>query len=237
MQFIFDNIVASIVMGTLIFALAATQLRVQETGIAQVSSHAAKTKALTLGQWVDEDIIALGEDVPDNSARFDNPITDTLHVKKVGPSGTVVQDTVDYTVEWRFYSDMTTAAGVQLRRATRYWLTEVGSVEIDVGNETDTRRLFQLQRAVSPWGDPATTLALPPSAFTEDGRSAATLSVFHVQLLDGEGVPFAATNPLAPDQASYVSVDFAMVSEFELRREYLRELFWSTTLKVRPFWG
>lgn len=237
MIFIFDNIVASIVVATLFFALAATQLRVQETGIAQVSSHAAKTKALTLGQWVDEDIIALGEDVPDNSARFDNPITDTLHVKKIGPGGTVVRDTIDYTVEWRFYSDSTTAGGAQLRRATRYWLTEVGTVEIDVGDETDVRRLFQLQRAVSPWGDPTLTLSLPPSAFTQDGRSAATLSVFHIQLLDGEGVPFASTNPLAPEQASYVGVEFAMVSEFELRREYLRELFWSTTLKVRPFWG
>jgi len=236
MIFIFDNIVASIVVATLFFALAATQLRVQETGIAQVSSHAAKTKALTLGQWVDEDIISLGEDVPDNSARFDNPITDTLHVKKLGPDRTVVRDTIDYTVEWRFYSDSLTVLGPR-RRATRYWLTEVGTVEVEVGDETDTRRLFQLRRALSPWGDPATTLALPPSAFTEDGRSASTLSLFHVELLDGVGIPFASTDPVAPDQASYVSVEFAMVPEFELRRNYIRELFWSTTLKVRPFWG
>jgi hypothetical protein len=235
MIFIFDNIVASIVVATLFFALAATQLRVQETGIAQVSSHAAKTKALSLGQWIDEDIIDLGEDVPDNEARFDNPITDTLHVKKMGPNSTVVRDTIEYTTEWRFYSDTTISSGVQRRRATRYWLTEVGTVEIDVGNETDVRRLFQLRRAVTPWTPlPAT---FTPSDFTEDGRSASTLSLFHIQLLDGQGVPFAATNPLAPEQASYVSVDFAMVSEFELRREYLRELFWSTTLKVRPFWG
>lgn len=237
MIFIFDNIVASIVVATLFMALAATQLRVQETGMAQVSSHAAKTKALTLGQWLDEDIISLGEDVPDNSARFENPITDTLQVKKIGPDGTVVHDTVRYTTEWRFYSDTTIASGVQLRRATRYWLEEVGTVEIDVGNETDTRRLFQLRRALSPWGDPATTLGLSPSAFTEDGRSASTLSIFHIQLLDNDGDPFAATDPVAPDEAAYISVDFAMVSEFELRREYLRELFWSTTLKVRPFWG
>lgn len=237
MAFIFDNIIATIVMGTLIFALAATQLRVQETGIAQVSSHAAKTKALTLGQWLDEDIIALGEDVPDNSARFDNPVTDTLHVKKIGPSGTVVRDTVRYTTEWRFYSDSTTASGVQVRRATRYWLEEVGTVEINVGDETDTRRLFQLRRAVSPWGDQAATMTLAPTGFTEDGRSASTLSIFHIQLLDNEGDPFASTDPAAPDEAAYISVDFAMVSEFELRREYLRELFWSTTLKVRPFWG
>ena len=234
MIFIFDNIVALIIMGTLIFALAATQLRVQETGMAQVSSHAAKTKALTLGQWLDEDIISLGEDVPDNSARFDNPATGTFTIYRLNDEGNPEAKTVTYTTDWRFYSD-TTIGGSPYRRATRYWVTQVGTIEVEVGDTTYDRPLFQLRRATSSW------MSLPAlftaGDFTEDGRSASTLSLFRIQLLDNDGVAFAATDPLAPDQASYIRVDFSMVPEFELRREYLRELFWTTTLKVRPFWG
>lgn len=235
MIFIFDNIVASIVVATLFFALAATQLRVQETGIAQVSSHAAKTKALTLGQWLDEDIIDLGEEVPDNSARFDNPTTDTFTILRLNEEGVPEEETVTYTTEWRFYSDTTLSSTVQRRRATRYWLVPVDSIDVEVGDEEYTHPLFQLRRAVTPWTDIPAVFA--PSDFTEDGRSASALSLFRIQLIDGNGDPFAATDPVAPDQASFIRVEFSMVSEFELKREYLRELYWATTLKVRPFWG
>jgi hypothetical protein len=236
MIFIFDNMVASIIVATLFFALAATQLRVQETGIAQVSSHAAKTKALTLGQWLDEDIISLGEDIPDNSARFDEPSTSTFDIYRLNDEGDAEAATVTYTTEWRFYSDAI-VGGVQQRRATRYWTVPVDSIEVEVGDETYWHPLFQLHRAVSPWGALAPTLALAPSAFTEDGRSASTLSLFRIQLLDNEGDPFPAGYIDVADEASYVRVDFSMVPEFELSRNYLRELYWSTTLKVRPFWG
>jgi hypothetical protein len=241
MTLLLDNIIASIIMATILLALAATQLRVQEAGISQVSSHSAKNKALSFGQWLDEDIVSLGENVIDKSARFGNPDTSSYRVYTIDDGGTRQPRTITYTTEWRFYSDRLAGGGKQ-RVATRYKLIEQpDSLEVELRDgSTYSRPLFQLERSVSGWKNvnPITdTATFTDADFTEDGRSVSTLSLFHIQLVDNQGIPFAAANPLAPDQASFIRVDFTMVPEFELKRGYLRELYWTTTLKVRPFWG
>lgn len=241
MTLLLDNIIASIIMATILLALAATQIRVQEAGISQVSSHAAKNKALSFGQWLDEDIVSLGENVIDRSARFESPDTSSYQVYTIDGSGTRQSRTITYTTEWRFYSDRRAGSNKQ-RMATRYKIIEQpDSLEVELRDGfTYNRPLFQLERATSVWKnvDPVTDLAtFVDSDFTEDGRSVSTLSLFHIQLVDNNGIPFAASEPVAPDQASFIRVDFTMVPEFELRRGYLRELYWTTTLKVRPFWG
>jgi hypothetical protein len=241
MTLLLDNIIASIIMATILLSLAATQLRVQEAGISQVSSHSAKNKALSFGQWLDEDIVSLGENVIDRSARFKSPDTSFYPVYTIDESGTRQSRTITYTTEWLFYSDRLVGGGKQ-RIATRYKLIEQPDpleVELSDGSTYD-RPLFQLERAVSGWKavNPVTDfVAFVDSDFTEDGRSVSTLSLFNIQLLDNQGVPFAADDPVAADQASFIRVDFTMVPEFELKRGYLRELYWTTTLKVRPFWG
>lgn len=242
MTFIFDHIIATIIVGTLFISLAATQLRVQEAGVAQVSSHAAKTKALTFGQWLDEDIVSLGENVVNNSARFDNPTVGTYTVYTCS-GGSAVPNVVTYTSEWSFYSDRLLSGTVLQRQATRYRVvTQPDSlgVELDACDKDYKRPLFQLEREVSVWKnvDTATdTATFLSSDFGQDGRSVSTLSLFHVTLVDNQGDPFDPTDANAPGQASYIRVDFSMVPEFELRRGYLRELYWTTTLKVRPFWS
>lgn len=240
MIFIFDHIIATIIVATLFLSLASTQLRIQEAGVAQVSSHSAKTKALSFGQWLDDDIVSLGENVIDESARFDNPLVDSFLVKRCD-GGSFVQEYVRYTTEWTFYSDRL-SGGSKERQATRYRLVQQPSlhtVELDACDVEYDRPLFQLERKVSTWNDvdAADEATFTAGDFTEDGRSVSTLSLFHIQLLNNNGEAFAATNPVAPDQASYIRVDFSMVPEFELNRGYLRELYWTTTLKVRPFWS
>lgn len=241
MTFLLDNLMATIIFATLLMMIAATQLSVQEAGIAQVSSHAAKQKALSFGQWLDEDIVSLGENVIDNSARFDNPDTSSFRVYTLDDAGVPQSESISYTTEWVFYSDRL-AGSTKQRLATRYRLIEQSdSLEVKVGDDfTYNRPLFQLTREVSVWKnvDPLTDNATFTNAdFTEDGRSVSTLSLFHIKLVDNQGRPFAAANTDAPDQASFIRVDFSMVPEFELRRGYLRELYWTTTLKVRPFWS
>lgn len=243
MTLILDHIVTTIIVATLFFSAAATQLRVQEAGIAQVSSHAAKTKALSLGQWLDMDIVALGENVIDKSARFDNPSPAAFVIKTLEEDGTCPEQTMTYTSEWQFYSDRSNGSGKQ-RTATRYQLVlQTDSLKVELNGDDDcdyTRPLFQLERDTTGWKnvDPITdTATFTEADFDEDGRSVSTLSHFRIQLVDNYGEPFADTDPKGPDEASYIHVDFSMVPEFELRRGYLRELFWTTTLKVRPFWG
>ncbi|MEM1041163.1 MAG: hypothetical protein AAGI91_00895 [Bacteroidota bacterium] len=241
MAFILDHIVTTIIVTTLFFSMVATQFRVQETGMAQVSSHAAKSKALSLGQWVDQDIVALGENIVDNSARFGNPMPDSFAVQFIDEFGAKQTRTMTYTKEWRFFSDRFVGAAKQ-RQATRYLVVvQPDSIEVELSDgSTYTRPAFQLVRTQSIWKavDPVTDLVgFTLADFTEDGRSVSTLSQFRIQLLDNDGNLFADSDPVAPDQASYVRVDFSMVPEFELRQNYLRELYWTTTLKVRPFWG
>ncbi len=242
MTLLLDNLMATIIVATLLMMVASTQLRVQEAGIAQVSSHAAKQKALSFGQWLDQDIVSLGENVVDNGARFDNPDTSSYRVYTLDDAGVPQSNIVTYTTEWTFYSDRLSGS-VKQRAATRYRIIEQpDSLEVEVGDDgfTYNRPLFQLEREVSIWKNvnPLDDTATFTNAdFTEDGRSVSTLSLFQVQLVDNQGVPFAAANPVAPDQASFIRVDFSMVPEFELRRGYLRELYWTTTLKVRPFWS
>ncbi len=239
MTFIFDHIIATIVVATLFFSLAVTQLRVQEAGIAQVSSHAAKKKALTFGQWLDADIVSLGENVADNSARFGNPDSSTFIIYALDEDNDPQPETVAYTTEWEFYSN--DDGGLQ-QFATRYsLLLQPDSLEIELTKDFSYRHpLFQLRRDTTDWKpvDPNTGQATFSSAdFTEDGRSVSTLSLFRIQLLDNQGTPFAADDPDAPDEASYIRVDFSLVPEFDLDRNYLHELYWTTTLKVRPFWN
>ncbi len=240
MTLLLDNVLATIIVATLLMSLAATQLRVQEAGISQVSSHAAKNKALSFGQWLDEDIVSLGENVINNNARFDNPSTSSFIVYTLDEDRTPQLQTVTYTTEWRFYSDRL-AGNTKQRSATRYLLVEQpDSLEVEVGDLTYSRPLFQLERATSAWKnvDPTTdTATFVEADFTEDGRSVSTLSLFQVQLVDNQGNPLASNDPDAPQEASFIRVDFSMVPEFELKRGFLRELYWTTTLKVRPFWG
>jgi len=212
MTLIFDYITAVLLSMGIFIALVGTQVRVQQTGIEQVSAHAAKTKALSLGQWLEADITSLGANFGDNLLRFELPESDDA----------------GNTLEWVFYSDSLRAGGAVDRYVTRYTLTTVD--EIVTGGVT--RPLFQLTRetASTPVVD---GVAQPIGAgdWRGDGRSVATLSRFQIGLRAREGQPTSNV-----EAADYIRVEFALVPEFERHRSYLQELYWTTMLKVRPFW-
>jgi len=212
MQLIFDHIIATMIGVTVIMALLTLQLRVQQAGVEQVSAHSAKTKSLSLGQWLEDDITSLGANFGRNLLRFDNP----------------VYDEAGNTTHWAFYSDSLSDAGTIERHITRYRLAEVGSI-IQDGSE---RPLYQMTRetAVSAVINGA---AQPISAaqWAADGQSVTTLSKFRISLVD-RGGNTTTDVPLA----DYIRVEFSMVPEFDLHNGYLHELYWNTLLKVRPFW-
>jgi len=212
MQLIFDHLTATLLAVTIIMALAATQLRVQQSGVEQVSAHAAKVKALTLSEWLEDDITSLGANFGQNLSRFELP----------------EQDLHDNTVLWVFYSDSLLDDGSLRRHLTRYLLEEVDEIETASG----TRALYQLERQTA--STPVINGVAQPvsgAAWAEDGRSVSTLSTFRIGLVARNGT--ATTDVEASD---FIRVQFAMVPEFERSRGYLQELYWSTLLKVRPFW-
>jgi hypothetical protein len=212
MTLIFDHITATVLSVTVLLALLSTQLRVQQAGVEQVSAHAAKTKALALGTWLEDDITSLGANFGSDLMRFTNPIRNEL----------------GETVEWVFYSDSLGINDTRVRHLTRYVVEPVDSI----GEPGARRALYQLARqtATTPV---VSGLAVPvlESAWSEDGRSVATLSAFRIELVERLGT--ATTDP---ERADYIRVEFAMVPEFERHRGYLQELYWTTLLKVRPFW-
>jgi len=212
MQLIFDHIIATVISVTVLMALLSTQLRVQQTGIEQVSAHAAKTKALSLGTWLEDDITSLGANFGNNLMRFETP----------------TQNADGVTTEWVFYSDSLGSGGVVTRHLTRYRVTAVDTLE----QEGQLRPLYRLDRQTA---STPVLLNIPvpitESAWKQDGRSVATLSQFRIAMVERFG-----NETSNAEQADYIRVEFSMVPEFERHRGYLQELYWSTLLKVRPFW-
>ncbi len=211
MQAIFDHLSAIIVSAAVILILAATQIYAQRSNIEQTAAYATKTKALSFGAWLENDILSLGENFGTNRFRFEVPVSDSL----------------GNTTEFAFYSDeYDPVADDTTRLTTRYQLELVGYVERD----TVTTPVFQMNRDTGE--SPVTNgTAPPPATWVSDGRSFSTLSRFEISMLDRDG---RITTDV--ERGDYIHVAFNMLPQFPVEPEYLRELYWSSTLKVRPFW-
>ena len=212
MNVLLDHLSAIIIGAAVLIILAATQIHAQRANIEQTSSYATKTKALSFGEWLEDDILSLGENFGSNRFRFLPPVSDTL----------------GNTIRFIFFSDsVNTSTSDTLRMTTRYLLEDVG--EVERGGETVS--IFQVHRHTGE--SPVTNgTAPPPSTWTADGRSLSRLTHFRISMLDRDGRE--TTDVEAGD---YIRIVFNMIPQFPIEPEYLRELYWSTTLKVRPFWN
>ena len=211
MQVLLDHLSAIIIGAAVLLILAATQIHAQRANIEQTASYATKTKALSFGEWIEDDILSLGENFGRNRFRFEPPISDSM----------------GNTVFFAFYSDsINVATGDTLRMMTRYQLENVGVVH----RGEITTPVFQLHRELAE--SPVTNGTAPaPSTWASDGRSLSTLSSFRISMLDRDG---RVTTDV--ESGDFICVTFNLIPQFPVEPEYLRELYWATTLKVRPFW-
>ena len=223
MQPIFDNLNALIIGGILILSLSVTQGRSQRSGIEQVASHSVKAKTLVFGQWVERDVLGLGANVGRNAYRFDDPTVDAA---------------TGNTTRWTFYSDSIRADASVLRRVVRYRLVPTTRAAF----RDTTYQLYEVRR------DSATVAVrngVPDPVRASDWQrslwSIGTLSFFEIQLLDRHGNTPRIGGPTGPvdvDRADYVRVRFGVVPEYVLKPDnYIRELYWVRTMKVRPYWA
>ena len=220
MQVLLDNLSAIIISGILILGLQVTQVRSQHAGIEQVASHSVKTKTLVFGQWVERDILDIGANYGTHIYRFEKPVVDEF--------GNATQ--------WTFYSDGTDASGSAVRVYKRYRLESTTTAAF----RDTTFQLYRLDRD---------SLAVPldvdgnPAGFAESdwvaaGQSLSTLSFFQIDLLDRLGqTPLDAAGEVDVYKVDYIRVRFGVVPEYVLKPDnYIRELYWAKTLKIRPYW-
>lgn len=221
MQILLDNLIAVLVAGVVTLVLLTTQTRSQHAVIEQTASHSVKAKTLVFGNWVEHDILNLGANFGRNLYRFSDPELDA--------SGN--------TRRWMFYSDSTRANGTRLRVYTRYRLETTRTVTFQ---DNQTFQLYEVNRdraLVNYVGD---TVAMPTEAqWTRNLWSIGTLSFFHIEMLGPTGVrPTEADGSTALDDVDYIRVRFGVVPEYVLHPDnYIRELYWVRTLKVRPYWA
>lgn len=226
---IFDHL-SSILIGTaVILILMAAQFKGQHSGIEQVATHGVKAKTLVFGNWIERDILDLGKNMGLNRYRFKQPVTDSL-----GNTG-----------RFHFFSDSTCSLGCSFpgginiavgdtaRLHTRFKLVPTKRVELRAPGGAVERQLMRLDREVAAT---RVTNGVAPdpaeSAWQRDRWSISTLSFFKIQMLDRFG---RITNNV--NKGDYIFVRFSVVPEWILDPEnYIREIYWSTTLKIRPYW-
>ena len=223
MAFILDHLNSLIAASAVILILGMAQIGAQRTALEQTTSYATKTKALSFGEWMEDDILSIGANFGRNRFRFLAPVNDA--------NGN--------TTKFTFYSDSVQTSGDTLRLMTRYRLVPTRTV-LRGGVEVP---LFEIQRhlarvpvinGVAPM-PPENNIVIGgtpgPNAWTADGRSLETLAGFHIGLLKRDG-----QETTDPEQGDFIQIEFRLVPEFPIEPEFLRELYWTTTLKVRPFW-
>ena len=223
MHILLDHLNALLVAGMVILSLTTNQMRARHGGIDQVSAHSAKVKTLAFGQWVEDDILNIGENFGSNRYRFQAP---------------VVNDTTGNTDQFEFYRDVENSDGSFTRHATRYQLVHVGEMErVSSGQMLQQYRLDRLS-ATTPVIN-GIALPIPSTGWTKNLESIGTLSFFEIEMLDRVGtvIPPDPSDPNSTAGADYLRVRFAVLPEYVLNPEnFIRELYWVSTLKVRPFW-
>lgn len=221
MQVFLDHLISILVAGVVTLVLISTQMRSQHATVEQTASHSVKAKTLAFGQWVERDILNLGANVGHNTYRFTDPVVDAH----------------GNTSLWTFFSDSTRTNGTRLRSYTRYRLVPTELVQF----QDTTMQMYVVNRdtaAVNYVGD---TVAMPTNAqWVRNLWSIGTLSFFRIEMLGsmGETPRIPATGAIDVDKVDYIRVRFGVVPEYVLRPDnYIRELYWVRTLKVRPYWA
>ena len=227
---IFDHLSSILIAMAVTLILMVAQNRSSHASIEQVSTHSVKAKSLVFGHWVERDILDIGKNLGLNRYRFKEPVTDSL-----GNTGLFhFYSDSTCTVGCSFPRGVNVAVGDTVRIHTRYRLFPTKRVSLrGAGGTRVERQLMQLDREVAETrvrdgvaSDP------PPGRWRQDLWSLGTLSQFKVEMLDRGGrVTGSVTH------GDYIRVRFSVVPEWILDPEnYIREIFWTTTLKVRPYW-
>jgi len=206
MNFIFDNIGASIVGATVFLILLSLQIRINNLNIEETSTYMVKNQASNLATWLEEDLLKMGTNI-DNTKEvpFANPV-----------------DSAEVTTQFIFYRDTLNTAVVPadtVRIGTRYQL-----------KMTETRMLegapinvYRIDRSLQYNG----------GAWISSGQSASMVGSLKIDMLDRDAQP--VVDPVAamtadPEAIKNTRVRFSMVTPFETDQISIRQVYYGSTL-------
>ena len=187
MEFIYDNMVASIIAATVTLMLITIQLRATQKNVARASRNAVKEEAQTFATWLEKDLEQIGANVDPDEAAFNFKGTNPHHPDSV-------------TKNFVFYRDSVTTAGDSVRIRTRYRVRKEDTSVV----EGDTTKLYQLTRKKKVGSG---------SWSSVKGLSTPTLEYFKIDMLD-ENAKRVLTPETTPEDVHSIRVRFSAVAPY-----------------------
>jgi hypothetical protein len=187
MEFIYDNMVATIIATTVTLLLITIQLRATQKNIARASRNVVKEEAQTFATWLEKDLEQIGANVDPDEAAFNFKGTNPHHPDSI-------------TKNFVFYRDSLTSTGDTVRVKTRYRVRKEKTTIV----EGDTADLYQLTRKKKVGSGTWSSVK---------GLSTPTLEYFKIDMLnkDAERV---LTPEINPDDVHSIRVRFSAVAPF-----------------------
>lgn len=210
MIFIFDNLTATLIGMAVFVLIAAIQLRTTQANIAETSRNIVKEQAQDFATWVEDELETMGTNMdPGAAPPYEVPFENPI-------------DSAGVTTEFTFYRDSVVNPSNTIRIQTRYELHRTGTRVVG----KDTMDLYEMER----WQK------VGSGSWASDGRSAAALGYFDIDMLNRDAQPI--TNPKSvassnPDSVRSTRVRFSMVAPFQSKRTSLRVVHFGSVLLVR----
>lgn len=232
MQFLLDNLIASLVAMTLGLAMIAQGLQNRQASMERQAVYQAKAQSLVFGEWLEDDVVKLGARFGRERRRF---LAET--------------ETIDgrpYTRSFEFYYHEGVISDDDVTRVEiKYELFEDDSVRIVAEKgatraEDVTLQTYRLVRSSRRGEYRVSTRdwvgADPAWEVSTDYRSPAGLRYFYIE-------PRDSNSQRVPDErseeADYARIEFVVTpSLFPLYKARIipkAGLHWATTIEIRPF--
>lgn len=220
MYFIYDNLTATLVGGTVILVLMAMQMNIVQMNVQQTVTYMTKKYSLDFADWLEDDLLAIGENLDPDDPKCDaNPNAWGCWIIK-NPD---VEDGLTMRFVFAFDSvryDRGTHMTDTLHVIVKYELEEVSEP-----GEEDLYQAVRYAKMWRPW-------EMKPATFTRTGSSAGLLKQFTIEMRDrnGERVDDPAQH-MEDIEQTYAR--FAMVPPFQSEDRDLRAMYWGASLLLR----
>jgi hypothetical protein len=187
MEFIYDNMVASIIAATVTLMLITIQLRATQKNVARASRNAVKEEAQTFATWLEKDLEQIGANVDPDEAAFNFKGTNPHHPDSI-------------TRNFVFYRDSLKSTGDTVRIRTRYRVRKEDSSVV----EGDTTKLYQLTRKKKIGSGSWSSIK---------GLSTPTLEYFKIDMLNRNSKRVLSPE-IYPDSVHSIRVRFSAVAPY-----------------------